>query len=96
MKSYAGIGSRDISRETFGLLSKIGNFLYHEGYCLNSGFAIGSDTAFYYGAYKDMVEPDLTKIKNFRPDSDLKNTSLINDFNINPFETERQLSLIHI
>lgn len=49
MKSYSGIGSRDISKEVWEAMVRIGSFLGKQGYTLRSGGADGSDMAFETG-----------------------------------------------
>lgn len=48
-KTYAGIGSRDISKEIEELIYLVGKGLAKEGWHLNSGGATGSDFAFERG-----------------------------------------------
>jgi hypothetical protein len=47
-KFYTGVGSREITSEEFNLIRSISNFLSGK-FCLRSGKALGSDTAFEVG-----------------------------------------------
>lgn len=72
VKYYTGIGSRDISPDTYQLLVDIGERMAEKGYVLRSGGAQGADQAFQEGACK--VDPDKTEI--WLPDSTFENKRL--------------------
>ena len=48
-KRYAGIGSRNITKEVYQLFIELGKYLAENGFTLLSGGADGSDTAFEHG-----------------------------------------------
>ena len=49
MKSYAGIGSRNVPKDVLNIMYLVGRFLANKGYILRSGRAKGSDQAFEKG-----------------------------------------------
>lgn len=58
-KRYAGIGSRKAPGYILDLMVKLGCKLCDEGWQLSSGFADGSDKAFYNGALKSPRFPEV-------------------------------------
>jgi len=57
---YTGVGSRDITKEEYDLLSTIASRMAELGYILRSGGAKGSDSAFQEGACR--IDQRLTEI----------------------------------
>lgn len=55
-KIYAGIGSREITKEEEAIIKKISVFLKKNGYILRSGHAKGADRAFEIGANDENSE----------------------------------------
>ena len=52
MKYYTGVGSRDTPQNILHMMSQIGEYMAHGGYCLLSGGATGADQAFEIGCDK--------------------------------------------
>lgn len=64
MKYYTGIGSRETPSEILALMTKVGQKLASEGWCLRSGGAEGADTAFEEGWWANRMTKDVCYTSN--------------------------------
>lgn len=64
MKYYTGIGSRETPAEILALMTKVGQKLASEGWCLRSGGANGADTAFEDGWWANRMTKDACYTSN--------------------------------